>query len=62
MSVEKRAYTINEVAEAYSVSRSTVYNWIRRGLTTLKIGKSIRIAQADLDAFDDAHRKFAVLQ
>lgn len=37
---EKRLYTANDIAEMFSVARSTVDNWARQGiLTKIKIGR-----------------------
>lgn len=32
MNDQKEYYTVNEIAERYSVSRPTVYTWIEKGL------------------------------
>lgn len=40
---EKRLYTANDIAEMFSVARSTVDSWARQGiLTKIKIGKCVR--------------------
>lgn len=40
---EKRLYTANDIAEMFSVARSTVDSWARQGIITkIKIGKCVR--------------------
>ncbi len=44
--------TIAEVARRLSVSKRTVTRWIERGeLAVHRLGRSIRISEADLSAF-----------
>lgn len=39
----KRLYTANDIAEMFSVARSTVDSWARQGIITkIKIGKCVR--------------------
>ena len=46
-------YTCEEVAEMYRVKVTTVWEWIReKKLNALQIGKSYRIRQSDIDAFE----------
>lgn len=45
-------YTPAEVAELLKTTRRTVYKWIERGdLKAFKVGKFVRIAKDDLEAF-----------
>lgn len=49
---EKRFMTVKEAAEELSVSASTVRNLIKaRKLRAAKVGNSLRIPTADLEAF-----------
>lgn len=41
--------TIKEVQDKYKVSRQTVYNWFDSGLKFIKLGKSVRIDEQELD-------------
>lgn len=46
-------YTCEEVAEIYKVRVKTVYKWISDGkLHAIAIGRSYRIRQRDLEAFE----------
>ena len=48
----KYLYTISEAAASLSLSRSTVYNLIARGdLSSVRIGRSVRISKVDLEAY-----------
>jgi excisionase family DNA binding protein len=47
-----RLFTVAEVAEVMRVSNMTVYRLIKSGeLPALRVGKGIRIFEADLDQF-----------
>lgn len=36
----QKVYTISEVAEAFGVTRETVYRWVRKGhITAIQMGK-----------------------
>lgn len=51
---ELKVYTVEEVAELMTVTKITVYNWIREGkLKAKKIGKYYRITEENLRAFLD---------
>ena len=53
-----RYFTISDVADSLSVSNRTVRRWIdRRLLIAHRIGGTIRIAEADLNAFLAVHRE-----
>jgi predicted site-specific integrase-resolvase len=40
---KRRLYTANDIAEIFSVARSTVDSWARQGIITkIKIGKCVR--------------------
>lgn len=46
-------FTVKEVAELFNVNIMTIYNyWIKSGkLKCLKLGRSIRITQEQIDTF-----------
>ena len=45
-------YTPEEVANMLKTTRRTVYTWIKEGkLKSVKVGKYVRIARDDLEAF-----------
>ena len=49
--------TVRNVAEALQLSTKSVYGIVSRGeLPAYRVGGSVRIAQADLDAYLDARR------
>ena len=51
---EIKVYTVQEVADIMSVTRITVYSWIKAGkLKAKKIGKYYRITEENLRAFID---------
>lgn len=42
--------TIQEVADYFHVTRTTVYNWISAGrISVVRIGRVIRIEQSEVD-------------
>lgn len=50
-------YTCEQVARRYDVKVITVWDWIRRKqLPAMKIGKSYRVSQDDLEAFEAARK------
>lgn len=50
----ERTYTVLEVAERYSVTKWTVWEWIKRGkLPAIKTGRYYRIRRQDVEAFDE---------
>lgn len=50
-----RMYTCEEIAERYGVQIITVWDWIRKKkLPALKIGKSYRIREEDIKAFEES--------
>jgi excisionase family DNA binding protein len=52
-----RYYTIKAVAEALDVSTRTVRRWIANGaLGAHRLGRTLRISEADLKAFLAEHR------
>ena len=52
-----KLYTCEQVAERYGVKTLTVWDWIRnKKLAAIKIGKSYRVTDADLTAFEEANR------
>lgn len=49
--------TIANVAARYGTGREQIHRWIRRGeLPAIRVGKLVRVAVADLDAFEARHR------
>jgi putative molybdopterin biosynthesis protein len=49
-SVQRRGYSIREVAEMLGISRRTVYHLISDGdVRTFRVGRSVRIRADDLD-------------
>jgi len=53
---ESPLLTIPEVARRLKVGRSSVYTCLRSGLKSIRIGKCVRVASDDLDAFIAARR------
>ncbi|MFA9376266.1 MAG: helix-turn-helix domain-containing protein [Lachnotalea sp.] len=52
-----KLYTCEEVAERYGVKVITVWDWIRKKqLSAIKIGKSYRIKEEYLTAFEEARK------
>ena len=47
----ERIWTIDEICEAYKISRPTFYAWIKRGLKITRIGGLVRIKDKDLEEF-----------
>jgi excisionase family DNA binding protein len=43
--------TIKEVAQEYKITEKTVYEWFKRGLQFIKIGRMTRIKRSDLEEF-----------
>lgn len=53
---ERLAYTVTETADALGIGRTVAYDLIRRGeLPHIRIGRSIRIPRASLDAWLQGH-------
>ena len=51
----EKYFTPDEVADLLKVRRLTIYRWIDAGkLSAKKVGRGLRIAGSDLDAFVDA--------
>jgi excisionase family DNA binding protein len=50
--VEEKFYTIKQVAELFSVHRTTVYDWMNAGkLAYVQVGERRRIQQSALETF-----------
>lgn len=50
-----KLFTCKEVAERYNVKIITVWDWIRKKkLPAIKIGKSYRITENDLKAYEES--------
>lgn len=43
--------TVRQVADALQLAPKSVYRLLRRGLTFYRLGRAVRIARADLDAY-----------
>lgn len=53
--MEDKAYTPDEVAQIFQISKHTVYELIKRGeLQAFKIGNKMRIEQAELERFKES--------
>ncbi len=53
--MEEKAYTPDEVAQIFQISKHTVYELIKRGeLQAFKIGNKMRIEQAELERFKES--------
>jgi len=53
-----KLYTCDEIAERYGVKVITVWDWIRRGkLSAMKIGKSYKVTEEDVAAFEKSSRR-----
>jgi excisionase family DNA binding protein len=49
---ENKVFTVDEIAHTYKVDRMSVYRWIYDGrLKSIKLGKSVRVTEKDLDEF-----------
>jgi excisionase family DNA binding protein len=49
--------TVNKAAECLGVSTSTLYGWVwQRRIPFVKLGRSLRFDQAELEKFVDSHR------
>jgi excisionase family DNA binding protein len=51
-----QTYTVNEIRKVFKVARSTVYQWFKLGLKSLKLGGVRRVRATDLDRFMEQHR------
>jgi excisionase family DNA binding protein len=55
--------TPEQVAEILQIHILTVYNYIRQGkLSAIRLGRSYRITQQDLDALIESHRVAARME
>lgn len=53
---ESRFLTVQEVADLMRVSSMTVYRLIKSGdLRAVRVGRSFRVRQADVDSYLEAH-------
>ena len=53
----EKTYSCAEIAERYGVTVDTVWTWIKeKKLTAVNIGKSYRVREQDLKAFEEANR------
>lgn len=53
--MEEKAYTPDEVAQIFQISKHTVYELIKRGqLQAFKIGNKMRIEHAELERYKES--------
>ncbi|MEH7548742.1 helix-turn-helix domain-containing protein [Neobacillus vireti] len=53
--MDERAYTPDEVAQIFQISKHTVYELIKRGeLQAFKIGNKMRIEHIDLERYKES--------
>lgn len=53
-----KLYTVSDICERYKVKDFTVWDWIRqKKLIAYKIGKSYRVYESDLKAFEEKAKK-----
>lgn len=56
--MEKRFLRVDEAGEVLGMSRAAVYRYLKTGeLRATKLGRSMRIASEDINAFVDAKRR-----
>jgi excisionase family DNA binding protein len=52
----EKIYTVPQVAEYLQISRSKMYDWVRKGkIPYILIGRNKRIRESDLQAWIDAN-------
>ena len=52
----EKIYTVPQVAEYLQISRSKMYDWVRKGkIPYILIGRNKRIRESDLQAWMDAN-------
>lgn len=52
-----KMYTCEEIAERYNIQVITVWDWIRKKkLPAIKIGRSYRVREEDLNEFENERR------
>lgn len=53
-SMEKRTYTVEEIQNILGISRSSAYNFVKKGsFRTVRVGGSIRISKKSFDTWLD---------
>ncbi len=58
-----KLFTCEEVAERYSVKVITVWDWIRKKkLPAIKIGKSYRISEEELQRYEELAKTVKVIE
>lgn len=58
-----KLFTCEEVAERYSVKVITVWDWIRKKkLPAIKIGKSYRISEEELQRYEESAKTVKVIE
>lgn len=51
--MEKKTYRVDELADAWDVSRKTVEREIKRGeLEAIRVGHALRIKREDIEAYE----------
>lgn len=53
----KHYVTINELIERLQVTRQAVWNWRKKGLPSIKIGRSVRFNLEDVQKWIDDQNK-----
>jgi excisionase family DNA binding protein len=54
---KKRLFDVREAARYLSVSTSTLYGWVwQRRIPFVKVGRSLRFAESDLERFIQSNR------
>ena len=43
--------TVAEIAQEFKITKKTVYEWFKRGLVIIKIGRMTRVKRSDLNNF-----------
>ncbi len=52
--MERLYLKLREVAEACGVSKRTAWAWVNEGLPTIKVGGTVLVKKADLEAWLDS--------
>jgi len=56
----EKIYTVPQVAEYLQISRSKMYDWVKKGkIPHVRIGRNVRIRESDLQAWIDAQITYA---
>ena len=56
----EKIYTVPQVAEYLQISRSKIYDWVKKGkIPHVRIGRNVRIRESDLQAWIDSQLTYA---